>query len=203
VTLRVAMSGASGTGKTTLARFIAEAYGLPVNPVGARSIARDMGFANPYDVDVAGKRAEFQRRLLTEKLEWERLHADVGFVADRTVLDNLTYTILHDVYSLDGKALDDVHVGLARYTHVFFCPVDSHFKLDGDQARIASPTYHRVFEEVLYGLLEGHQVDVHLLNTPDLEERKAYIRGVLSPVDEQSTEPTTGVREVSDVKEGA
>jgi hypothetical protein len=197
VSLRVALSGASGTGKTTLARFVAEAYGLPVNPVGSRSVAKAMGFGNPYDVDVAGRRAEFQRRLLTEKLEWEAAHEGSGFVTDRTCLDNLVYTILHDVHSVDGKALDDVHVGMSRYTHVLFCPMDSFFKLDGDQARVASPTYHRVFEEVLYGLLEGHQVDVHLLNTPDLEERKAYIRGVLSPVSEQTTEPTTGVREVS------
>ncbi len=51
--MRVAFTGPSGTGKTTLAAFVAEETGLPVNPVGARSVALSMGFTNPYDVDRA------------------------------------------------------------------------------------------------------------------------------------------------------
>ena len=65
--VRIAMAGASGTGKTTLMNFLAKEYGLPVNPVGSRSVSAAMGFASPYDVDKAGKRSEFQRRLVTEK----------------------------------------------------------------------------------------------------------------------------------------
>src|SRR5271170_3399791 len=88
--LRVAICGASGTGKTTLATFISETYGIPMNPVGSRSVSKAMGFDSPYDVDKAGKRAEFQRRLVTEKCEWEAAHDT--FVTDRTTFDNLAYT---------------------------------------------------------------------------------------------------------------
>src|SRR5271154_4068746 len=98
-----------------MARFIADAFGLELNPVGSRSVAKAMGFASPYDVDVAGKRGEFQRRLLSEKISWELAHD--SFVTDRTVLDNLTYTILHDVASIDGKTLDDAHVAVHRSPH--------------------------------------------------------------------------------------
>ena len=69
---RVAICGASGTGKSVLAAYIAERYGLMVNPVGSRSVSQAMGFASPYDVDKAGKRAEFQRKLLAAKTGWER-----------------------------------------------------------------------------------------------------------------------------------
>lgn len=55
--MRVAICGASGTGKTTLAKAIAEEFGLPINPVGSRSVAKKMGFANPYDVDMASEEA--------------------------------------------------------------------------------------------------------------------------------------------------
>lgn len=51
--MRIAFAGSSGTGKTTLARFVSETYGLPINPVGSRSVAQAMGFSSPYDVDRA------------------------------------------------------------------------------------------------------------------------------------------------------
>ncbi len=51
--IRVGFTGASGTGKTTLAKAIAECFGVPLNPVGSRSVAKSMGFDNPYDVDKA------------------------------------------------------------------------------------------------------------------------------------------------------
>lgn len=57
--MMIAMIGVSGTGKSTLARFISEQYGYPINPVGSRSVAKEMGFVGPdgegrpYDVDRA------------------------------------------------------------------------------------------------------------------------------------------------------
>ena len=110
--MRIAFAGASGTGKSTLANFLAKEYGLPVNPVGSRSVSAAMGFASPYDVDRAGKRSEFQQRLLDEKLAWERDHE--AFVTDRTTLDNLAYTTLHDVHSIDAATLTQATQGAAR-----------------------------------------------------------------------------------------
>lgn len=52
-TLRIAFCGASGTGKTTLAKAIQQKYGLELNPVGSRSVSKAMGFDSPYDVDKA------------------------------------------------------------------------------------------------------------------------------------------------------
>lgn len=63
--MRIAFAGSSGTGKSTLARWLVSSdgpkttRGLPICPVGARSVARDMGFVGPdgegrpYDVDRA------------------------------------------------------------------------------------------------------------------------------------------------------
>jgi hypothetical protein len=57
--MKIAFAGASGTGKSTLARWTAETYNLPFNPVGSRSVAKSMGFVGedgegrPYDVDQA------------------------------------------------------------------------------------------------------------------------------------------------------
>src|SRR5882724_92658 len=91
--IRVAIAGASGTGKTTLAEAIADRYGLPINPVGARLIAASMNLSSPYDVDKLELRAEFQRKLFHGKRYWESQHH--CFVTDRTIFDNLAYCLLH------------------------------------------------------------------------------------------------------------
>ena len=51
--MKVAFCGASGTGKTTLARYVSELLSIPVTPVGSRSVALELGFTSPYDVDRA------------------------------------------------------------------------------------------------------------------------------------------------------
>lgn len=58
--MRIAFCGASACGKSTLAAWVSETYGLPINPVGSRSVAIELGFvdrrsgeARPFNVDVA------------------------------------------------------------------------------------------------------------------------------------------------------
>ena len=174
---KIAFAGASGTGKTVLAKYLEEALDTPFNPIGSRNVAKMMGYANPYEVDAAGKRAEFQRRLITEKLEWE--WATPHFVTDRTPCDNLAYTLLHDVRCVDSAMLDRVAAGMRQYTHVIFCRMSGFFALNGDPVRVPEHTYHEMYELVLAGLLDrfkGEQARVFELRASNLEDRKALIR---------------------------
>lgn len=134
---------------------MAERYGLSVNPVGSRSVAEAMGFKSPYEVDAAGRRAEFQRRLLSEKVAWERDHED--FVVDRTTLDVLVYTMFHDIYAADEGLLAEVALGMKRYTHVFFCPVDVFCNPGGDAARVQDMTYHKLCDLTLRALMDHYR----------------------------------------------
>jgi hypothetical protein len=186
--MRIAFCGASGTGKTTLARYVAELYRLPMNPVGARSVAKAMGYESPYETDKVGKRegedasrrGEFQRRLVEEKVLWEADHE--SFVTDRTTLDNLTYTILHDVGSLT-RTVYDLHLrSVRRYTTIFFCSVNDFCKLGDDPARVLDETYHRIFENVLRRYLETSvpgKTSIAHVGGRDLDARKAFVTGEL------------------------
>jgi hypothetical protein len=57
--MKIAFAGCSGTGKTTLAAYLAAEFNLQTNPHGSRSMAKEMGFVGPdgegrpYDVDRA------------------------------------------------------------------------------------------------------------------------------------------------------
>lgn len=151
MSIRLAFCGASGTGKTTLAEHFARALDIPLNPVGSRSVAAEMGFASPYDVDKAGKRAEFQRRLLAAKLAWEAEHE--SFVTDRTTLDNLAYTLMHDARAIDADMLTSARAGFGRYTHVLFTPIASFCSPGNDPARVSDLIYAQLYEWTLEMLM--------------------------------------------------
>ncbi|HMG13781.1 MAG TPA: AAA family ATPase [Gemmatimonadaceae bacterium] len=155
--MRIAIAGASGTGKTTLARAISKKYNIPLNPVGARSVALEMGFDNPYDVDKAGCRVKFQNRLFEAKRDWELAHDD--FVTDRSYLDNLTYCALHMVDRLDDNALEVFSGSMRRYNFVVRLWKKDFQALD-DGIRKTSGAYHDCYEAMLTGLLAIARVPV-------------------------------------------
>lgn len=149
---RIAFCGSSGTGKSTLATALAAWLKIPLNPIGSRSVAESMGFASPYDVDLAGMRGEFQRNLILQKIGWEFRHEE--FVSDRTLIDNLAYTTMHDIASVTEDMVFSVFSGMTRYTHIIHCPVDVFCNPGGDPQRVQDLTYHQVFDAVLSGLLD-------------------------------------------------
>lgn len=180
--MRISFTGASGTGKSTLAQWVRDTYQLEFNPVGSRSVAKDMGYDNPYDVDAAGKRQEFQDRLLRSKLEWELEHP--AFVTDRTPLDNLVYTVMHAPYGPSEDYTSRALGGVARYDVVFYCPLGAFINIDGDPHRVSDMAYHKRYDEILRSYLGNHFPEgstcMVTLHDRDLEARKATVAGVLA-----------------------
>jgi len=153
-------------------------YKIPFNPVGSRSVSRDMGFSNPYDVDKAGRRAEFERRLINEKFVWEMNNED--FVTDRTTFDNLAYTMLHDVSAITDDIIDRAILGMKRYTHVLYCPSETYLRRADDPHRMDSSAYHKVYDAALHGLITKYsRPNLLTLVTPNLGERKKWIEKFL------------------------
>jgi hypothetical protein len=179
MTIRIAFAGASGTGKTTLATALAKEHSLPFCPVGSRSVAQSMGFENPYDVDAAGKRDEFQQLLVHRKSDWEREHLAHGFVTDRTHLDNLAYTCGHaPKLAIDGGFRLEVAIAMRVYTHVIFCPIFAYHNVDSDPSRVDDDDYHRKYEDVLVSLFGSFMrgPPILWLTSSDPEVRIAQVR---------------------------
>ncbi len=178
--IRLAFTGSSATGKTRLAEHFAKRLNLAINPIGSRSVAKEMGVDSPYDVDqVEGMRYKFQRRLFEEKREWETQRD--SFVTDRAVIDNLAYLILHNVHSVDAD-LYKAHLDhMRRYTLVVFTPMTFVYEPGNDQARVNDPTYQKIYEVLISGLLEESLRNTFLmLTSSDWEVRTAQVEAALA-----------------------
>jgi hypothetical protein len=180
--LRIAFCGASGTGKSSLARFLSTSLGLEMNPIGSRSVAAEMGFASPYDADHdPADRAAFQKQLLDRKACWEAIRE--SFVTDRTTLDNVAYTALHNVDCLTAEDLDVAKTAAQNYTHVFFCPMSAFFNLGDDPMRHIGGAYHKTFEAVLIGLASTMAIPYRTVVGDSREERQRFVLACLKERD--------------------
>jgi len=126
-----------------------------MNPVGSRTVASEMGFDNPLDIDSAGKREEFALKLATRKRGWEMNHS--SFVTDRTPIDDLVYSaFLGDARTIDEPMLQLAIEGLARYTHVVVLPFDGFHSLGDDPTRVQDTAFQKLYELTLQALLDAY-----------------------------------------------
>lgn len=178
-TMKIAFCGASGTGKSTIMDWLKTRLpAYDVNPVGSRSVALDMGYDNPYSVDAAGKRSEFQDRLLKSKFAWEKSRA--SFLTDRTLVDNLAYTVMHKAESVTKEQLSIIREGMSKYDVVFYCQLGSFQNLNDDPARVSDLVYHEIYDGIIRGFLAVYPPRrLVVVSVADLEARKKQVSSAI------------------------
>lgn len=156
---KILLSGASGTGKTTVAKFLSEKYNIPrmsfTGPNGedwsaARYTAWTIiGRPRPYDVP---DRVQFQLRLLDIMGEWIDAHHSTGYVSDRGDADQWAYSCLHGPDELrDNPQIFQKAIARPDQT-VAICYMDRFFDLGNDDTRKSAHAYHVATE----GLIEAY-----------------------------------------------
>jgi hypothetical protein len=180
--LRIYIAGAHSTGKTTLARWIARTYKLPLVTEVARAVLAELEIPlETLRVDLDRTRT-FQKEVFRRQAEMERL-AGNRFVSDRT-FDNLAYACHHTLsLSEIARDLTEYSVRLkAPGSLVFFVrPHHDLLKEDGVRASVTWEDIVRI-DGMVKLLLELHDVDYITIDTVNMAERARTIRGVLSVV---------------------
>lgn len=175
---RVALSGSSGTGKTTLGRRLADALGVPF--LEERMRLRLQGGLDLHGLDLG----EF-RRLLVELWEeqdaLERAAPD-GFVADRSAADHaafwIHYGMIHDQDATEPW-MERLLARLSGYDRVLLFPWGV-LPLRDDGVRSTNRWAQFQFQVTLEGLLARHLASERLLRVPAVDDLEARIARVLA-----------------------
>lgn len=115
--MKIALTGAHGVGKTTLARELAKRLDLPLITDRARKAAKFLGIDQANDL----------RAVLVQQLAEEMRNSE-GFVSDRSVLDLFAYWVAY------GLKYDQFHTDIcrnAKYDLLVYVPVETPLTDDG------------------------------------------------------------------------
>ena len=174
--MRIAISGAHGVGKTTLARKLAKTLDLPQIEEVVRSVAKDFGFKTTGQIRKAKEldKCLFQNTLFVRQAVTEMQFKN-GFVSDRSMLDFVAYCYL---YNLPDHYVEILQKEALRYSEFYdllvYCPIPD-VVLENDGFRLTDKDSQKFIDVAIRKLLNEAACPVVWLRT----DRGSWEREVL------------------------
>lgn len=188
--MKIAFTGAGGTGKTTLAKYLAEKWGVPYVGSVSREIMTELG----VESEMAQERMTDNELLTLQQRIYERRKEKLAsldsYVTDRCALDNYIYGLRRCGAALTEEIRAAWEKGAVEdlYAHdlVFHTPIGL-FETVADGVRVTDISHQHLMDAAMYGFLCKHAFDkmaghVYIVNMADLNRRKKYIDSLVSEV---------------------
>jgi hypothetical protein len=192
---RIVISGASGTGKTTLAYWTAKHYNIPFISTSAKNLWAKHGIKTHQELITKGEQdfqwgIDFQFELLEYRLQVTSKLDE--WVSDRGPLDNIVYFLNQNSQNADKdttltyltRALDFMRI---KQTHQIMLAFSKEIPLEtkgNDGMRITNPYYQYMIDAIYQRVMETYipQVKVRTMVVPfwDFEQRKTETLKFLS-----------------------
>lgn len=169
--MKIAIVGAHGVGKTTLANELSRALNYPIVIDSAREAVLK-GFAMNEDTT-----PENQLWNLCKQIEYERALKD-NFIADKALFDNIVYSrqIFDDPHLL--KVIEDIVKKIAHYDVFIYLPIE--ISLVDDKVRSPDPHFQRRINEEYLRLMKELQISYHEVRGSVKERLKKSLKIVSS-----------------------
>lgn len=188
--MKIAFTGAGGTGKTTLATYISEKWGVPYVGSVARAVAKQLGVESEAQQNSMTPEALLHFQQSVYYTRKSGLLEVPAFVTDRLALDNYVYGLRRCGAALTDEVRTEWEKGAIEDLYamdlVFYCPMGL-FATANDGMRQTDVAHQYLIDSAIYGLLCKHAFDrqsghVYVVNMADLERRKKYVDALCSEV---------------------
>ncbi|XPV70196.1 MAG: AAA family ATPase [Halarcobacter sp.] len=176
--MKIAFSGASSTGKTTLAKALEEKLLLKYINVDSRKIIDDLNHTNIDDLNKK-EFLEFQKIWLNEKLKNEK--SIEHFITDRTYIDAIAYIFNRNV---DDKELFNIYLkNMEIYDFIFYLPIGRiPFTYDGYRSK--DKESNKNVDNYILELFQKNEIKYHKVDISDFESSLEYILNIIGKPDE-------------------
>lgn len=178
--MKIAFSGASGTGKTSVARELlqtpfAEAQGLLLVGVDSRALLTTLGLGLANKISSTQYRV-FQTMYISRKIVAESI--DDSFVTERSFADCLAYWRIHCAQSAtteENELIERIcRDRISQYDVHFLFPV-GYLKLEEDGFRHTQIDYHAKYQAVLQGILTDFGISPLTMPRASVNERVRFL----------------------------
>ena len=182
---KIAITGASGVGKTTLAQFISKEYDLPFISASARDAWPQFGFENHQQALTECLKdpklgLNYQQCILLNR--HMALSKASSFVTDRSPIDNYAYFMLQQGYESEDNNntfRDLCRVDYKQLDAVIFIQVNNKMTIEDNGRRLVNLSYQRMVDSVIRMVLEEEFESLKptlYLNTWDFSERVSEVK---------------------------
>jgi len=162
--MRIAFAGAQGTGKTTVAKVLANELGVKLLPPISRLLLSEMGCSSISDMRSKNLEPDFQRKIVERRLLTHT--SEKNYVADRSIFDAIGYDAAIGLTDINYDRL--IRRYRLHYDAVLFLPIE--FPISDDGVRALDLDEQVSVSDEIYASLLSSGIP-HAVITGSIEER--------------------------------
>jgi len=182
------MTGAGGTGKTTVLNILKERYPtIPVLPSPIRSVYARWGITEEDQEKMSFEdKLKLQEDIYNTRFSTEDNYP-AGFISDRTCLDHFCYQQIRCYAAMTQEMIDikrqQIRDNMNKYDLICYFPIT--FTPQGDDVRYGNPVFQNMIDNFIYAEIHKLELNVLTVGKGSPEDRAgrigAYIDVLLQP----------------------
>jgi len=171
---KIFICGPSGTGKTTLAKWISATYRIPFISTSGKALWGDFDIHSHAElINLCNKDKAFAEEYQWHLLRYRNkaLRNVDEFVTDRSPIDNLVYFLLQVSPNITKEStisyIKACEEAIAYGNKIIYLPFINEIDIENDGYRITNPYYQNCISSIFDYVIEGNLLNINNYYTID------------------------------------